>query len=41
MRTKLWLESLNGRDNSKNLDVDGRIILRWTLKESGVWVKFI
>jgi hypothetical protein len=31
MRTKFWLESLQGRDHSKDLGVYGRIILKWIL----------
>jgi hypothetical protein len=36
---KNWLENLKGRDHSKDLGVDVRIILEWILgKESGeVW----
>jgi hypothetical protein len=35
MGTKLWLESLKGRKNSEDLGVDGRIILKTDLKETG------
>jgi hypothetical protein len=28
MRTKLWLDILRGNDHSKDLDVDGRKILK-------------
>jgi hypothetical protein len=28
---KFWFESLKGRDNSEDLVVDGRIILKWIL----------
>jgi hypothetical protein len=42
MHTKFWLESLNGRNHSEGLDVNGRIILKWMLgKQDGrVWVGF-
>jgi hypothetical protein len=29
----IWSESLKGRDYFENLGVDGRIILKWILKE--------
>jgi hypothetical protein len=29
MHTKFWFGSLKGRDNSKDLGVDGRVILKW------------
>jgi hypothetical protein len=29
MTTKVWWEILKGRDNSEDLDVDGRTILEW------------
>jgi hypothetical protein len=35
MRTKLWLESLKGRDHSEDLGVDGRIILNCILVTFG------
>jgi hypothetical protein len=28
MRTKYWLESLNGRNHSEDLGVDGRTVLK-------------
>jgi hypothetical protein len=31
--TGLWVENLNKRDRLKDLDVDGRIILNWVLKQ--------
>jgi hypothetical protein len=36
MRTKFWLEGLNGRDHSVDLGVDGRTVLRWII-EKMVW----
>jgi hypothetical protein len=29
MREHFWLESLKGRDHSKDVGADGRIILKW------------
>jgi hypothetical protein len=29
----LWLENLMGRDHSKDLHIDDRIILKWILKK--------
>jgi hypothetical protein len=29
MHTKFWSEILKGRDDSEDLDVDGKIILEW------------
>jgi hypothetical protein len=42
MRTKLWLENLNGTDHSEDLGVDGRI-LEWILVKLGgkEWTGFI
>jgi hypothetical protein len=31
MRTKFWLKSLEGRDHSEDVGVDGRIILKLKL----------
>jgi len=33
MYTKCYLETLNGREHSQVLSVDGRIILRWMLNK--------
>jgi hypothetical protein len=33
--TKLMLEKLKGRDHSKDLSVDGKIILEWNLGKCG------
>jgi hypothetical protein len=40
---KIWLESLKGRDHPEDLDIDGRIILKWNLRKLGwrVWIGFI
>jgi hypothetical protein len=34
MLTTFWLGSLKERDHSENLGVDGRIILKYILRES-------
>jgi hypothetical protein len=43
MRTKFWLESLKVRNNSEDLGVDGKIILKWTVGKWGwrEWIEFI
>jgi hypothetical protein len=43
MSTKFWLEILKGRDHSYDLDVDGRIILKWIFGKYGLglWNRFI
>jgi hypothetical protein len=43
MRIKFCLESLEGRDQSEDLGVDGRIILKSILRTEGwrVWIGFI
>ena len=38
MYTKFYLETLNGREHSQVLSVDGRIILRWILNKWSVSV---
>jgi hypothetical protein len=35
MCTKFWLESLKGEDHSEDLDVDGKIILKWITGKKG------
>jgi hypothetical protein len=32
MDIRVWLENLIGRDHLGDLDIDGRIILKWILK---------
>jgi hypothetical protein len=43
MCANVWLESLKGRDHSKDLGVDGQVILKCTLRKLGerVWTGFI
>jgi hypothetical protein len=43
MRAKVWLESLKGRDHSKDLSVDGQVILKCIFRKLGerVWIGFI
>jgi hypothetical protein len=43
MRTKLWLESLKGREQSENLGVDGKIIFKRIFGKACavVWIGFI
>jgi hypothetical protein len=43
IHTKFWLGSLNGRDHSEDLGVDGRIILKKVSGKEGigVWIGFI
>jgi hypothetical protein len=35
MHTEFWSENLKGRDQSEDLDVDGRITLQWILGKMG------
>jgi hypothetical protein len=43
MNKKFRPEKLTGRDHSKDLGVDGRIILQWNLGKQGgkVWTEYI
>jgi hypothetical protein len=43
MYTKLWLENLKRRENSKHLDIDERIILKGILKkhDGKMWTRLI
>jgi hypothetical protein len=36
MNTKFWLENLDRGDHLEDLDIDGRIILRWVLRRQDV-----
>jgi len=36
MHTKFWLGNPKGRDHSKDLGIDGIIILEWILEKLGV-----
>jgi hypothetical protein len=38
MHTEYLLESLKGRDNPEDLDVDGGVKLKWMLAELGLGV---
>jgi hypothetical protein len=35
INTGVWCGNLDERDHMKNLGVDGRIILKWTLNKNG------
>jgi hypothetical protein len=38
----ILVENMKGRDHSEDIDVDGRIILTWSLQNRvGVWTGFI
>jgi hypothetical protein len=43
MCTKFWLKILKGRNNSEDLAVDRRIILKWILGKQGgkMWTEFM
>jgi hypothetical protein len=43
MNTKFLVVSLNGREHSKDLCVDGKIILKWILGKYGsrMWIGFM
>jgi hypothetical protein len=42
MPTKFWFKNLKGRDHSEELVVDGKIMLKWLLRELNmtVWTGF-
>jgi hypothetical protein len=35
MRTEFWLKIWKGRDHSVDVDVNGRIVLKWILRKYG------
>jgi hypothetical protein len=43
MHRKSWLESLKGKDHSKNLGLDGRIILKWEgrVLTGFIWLRMV
>jgi hypothetical protein len=43
MHTRFWWESQNEREHYEDLDVGGRIILKWILEKQdrAVWAGFI
>jgi hypothetical protein len=43
MCTEFWLDTLKGRDNSEDQDINGRILLKWILGKQGLgmWIGFI
>jgi hypothetical protein len=41
MYKRFWSENLKGTDHSEDLDVDGKIILKWILGKGKVWTEFI
>jgi hypothetical protein len=43
MHRKCWSKSLGGRDHLEDTDVDGKIILKWSLGKLclKVWIGFI
>jgi hypothetical protein len=36
IHTEFYLESMRGADHLEDLDLDERLILKWTLKKEGV-----
>jgi hypothetical protein len=41
MCTKFSLEFLKGRNHSEDPGTDGRIILKWVVREMGLWTGYI
>jgi hypothetical protein len=42
VRTGVWWENLRQKDHLEDLDVDGKIILKWIFKKSnGAWTGLI
>jgi hypothetical protein len=41
MHVELWWESQKERDNCEDIDLDGRIMLKWILERWVVWTGLI
>jgi hypothetical protein len=39
--TQFWSENLKGIEHLGDLDVDGRIILKWLLNVGMIWIGFV